>query len=168
MTICGSNLYLSDETMTYMHDSVLLSHEFMGVIARVADHVNNLKVGQRVVVAFNIACGNCEYCKSEEYSLCDITHSSKLQGKLHEEKKVTRLGYSYLKNEVIGAQPEYIRVPFADINCLPIPDDVSDEKGLYLSDIIPTAYHGCQIGNVKQSSTVTIWGLGPVGLLQER
>jgi threonine dehydrogenase-like Zn-dependent dehydrogenase len=127
MTIGGANSYLSDETLTYMHDGVLLSHEFMGVIDRVGDQVNKLKVGQRVVVAFNIACGICEYCQREEYSLCNTTRSSKL----HEQRNVTHLEYSYLKNEVLGEQPEYIRVPFADINCLPIPDDVSDEKALF-------------------------------------
>jgi len=155
MTTCGSNPYLSHVAMTYMHDGVLLAHEFMGVIDRVADHVYKLKVGQRIVVAFNLGCDRCEY------SLCNTTHEPKLQGKLDQQKKVTHVGSPYLKNEAVGEQPQYIRVTFADLNCLPIPDDVPDEKALYLSDIIPTAYHGCEIENVKQDSTVTIWGLGP-------
>ncbi|CAF3055761.1 unnamed protein product, partial [Rotaria sp. Silwood2] len=130
--------------------------------------VCKLYVGQRVVVAFNIACGFCEYCQRQEYAVCDTIYSSKLQEKLHQQKKVTLFGHSCLKSAGLGGQAEYIRVPFADINCLPIPNDVPDDKALYLSDIIPTAFHGCHIGNVKEGSIVAIWSLGPIGLLQAR
>ena len=167
-TVCGSDLHLFNNTMLDMHDGDILGHEFMGIIQEKGDQVKKLDVGQRVVVAFNIACGFCDYCKREEYSVCDTTNPSKLQEKLYGQKTGALFGYSHLTGGVPGGQAEYVRVPFGDINCLVIPDDVPDNKALYLSDIIPTAYHGCFIGNVKKDSTVAIWGLGPIGLLEAR
>ncbi|UJR21596.1 hypothetical protein I4U23_024678 [Adineta vaga] len=134
-TVYGSDLHLYNNTMLDMHDGDILGHEFMGIIEQIGDQVKNLKIGQRVVVAFNI-----DLCKREEYSVCGVP----------------------------GGQAEYVRVPFADINCLPTPDDIPDNKALYLSDIIPTVYHGCEIGNVKENSTVAIWALGPIGLIEAR
>jgi threonine dehydrogenase-like Zn-dependent dehydrogenase len=154
--------------MVGMHDGDILGHEFMGIIEQIGDQVKNLRVGQRVVVAFNIACGYCDYCKREEYSVCDTTNPSKFQEKLDGERTAALFGYPHLTDGVSGGQAEYVRVPFADINCLPIPDDVPDNKALYLSDIIPTSYHSCLFGNVREGSTVAIWGLGPIGLLQAR
>jgi threonine dehydrogenase-like Zn-dependent dehydrogenase len=167
-TVCGSDLHLYNNTMLDMHDGDILGHEFMGIIEQIGDQVKKVRVGQRVVVAFNIACGFCDYCKREEYSVCDTTNPSKLQQNLYGQKTAALFGYSHLTGGVPGGQAEYVRVPFADMNCLAIPDDVPDNKALYLSDIIPTAYHGCYIGNVKEGSVVAIWGLGPIGLLQAR
>lgn len=154
--------------MVDMHDGDILGHEFMGIIEQIGDQVKQFRLGQRVVVAFNIACGFCDHCQREEYSVCDTTNPSKLQQKLYGQKTSALFGYSHLTGGVPGGQAEYVRVPFADMNCLLIPDDVPDNKALYLSDIIPTAYHGCVIGNVKKGSTVAIWGLGPIGLLEAR
>lgn len=167
-TVCGSDLHLYNNTILDMHDGDILGHEFMGIIEQIGDNVNKFHVGQRVVVAFNIACGFCDYCRREEYSLCETTNPSKLQQKMYGQKTSAIFGYSHLTGGVPGGQAEYVRVPFADINCLLIPDDVPDNKALYLSDIIPTSYHGCVIANVKQGSSVAIWGLGPIGLLEAR
>lgn len=167
-TVCGSDLHLYKNTMLDMHDGDILGHEFLGVIEEKGTEVKQFKVGERVVVAFNIACGQCQFCLREEFSLCDTTNPSKLQEQLYGQKTAALFGYSHLTGGVPGGQAEYVRVPFADVNCLAIPSDVSDEKALYLSDVIPTSYHGCEIGRVREGSTVAIWGLGPIGLLQAR
>jgi len=167
-TICGSDLHLYSNAMLDMHEGDILGHEFMGIIEDVGSEVKTLSKGQRVVVAFDIACGQCEYCQREEYTACDTTNPSNLMESMYGHRTSALYGYSHLTGGVPGGQAEYVRVPFADVNCLPIPDDVPDEKALYLSDVIPTAFHGTQLGNVKEGSKVAIWGLGPIGLMIAR
>jgi len=167
-TICGSDLHLYSGAMPGMQKGDILGHEFLGTVEEVGSQVKNLSVGQRVVVAFDIACGVCDFCKREEYTACDTTNPSKEMELLYGDRTSALYGYSHLTGGVPGGQAEYVRVPFADVNCLPIPDEVPDEKALYLSDIVPTAYHGVALGKVKEGSTVAIWGLGPVGLLIAR
>jgi len=167
-TICGSDLHLFSGAVPDMKDGDILGHECMGIIDDIGTDVKNFKKGDRVVVAFDIACGECDYCKKEEYSCCDLTNPSKLMEELYGQRISAIFGYSHLTGGVPGCQAEYVRVPFADVNCLKIPDDLPDEKALYLSDIVPTAYHGTDIGKVTEGSTVAIWGLGPVGLLTAR
>jgi len=167
-TICGSDLHLYTNALIDMHEGDILGHEFMGIIEEVGPDVKNLKVGQRVVVAFDIACGNCDFCKREEYTACKETNPSNFQKTLYGHRTAALYGYSHLTGGVPGGQSEYVRVPFADVNCLLIPDDVPDEKALYLSDVVPTALHGCEMGEVKEGSTVAIWGLGPIGLMVAR
>jgi threonine dehydrogenase-like Zn-dependent dehydrogenase len=167
-TICGSDLHLYSGNMMDMKDGDILGHEFMGIVEQVGTGVEKLSVGQRVVVAFGIACGTCSYCKREEYTSCDTTNPSNLMEKLYGHRTSAIYGYSHLTGGVPGGQAEYVRVPFADVNCLPLPNDLPDEKALYLSDIIPTALHGVEMGEVKEGDTVAIWGLGPVGLLIAR
>jgi threonine dehydrogenase-like Zn-dependent dehydrogenase len=140
----------------------------MGIIEQVGSEVKNLSLGQRVVVAFGIACGTCDHCKREEYTACDTTNPSKLMEQMYGHRTAAIYGYSHLTGGVPGGQAEFVRVPFADMNCLPVPNDLPDEKALYLSDIIPTAYHGVEMGEVKEGDSVAIWGLGPVGLLIAR
>jgi threonine dehydrogenase-like Zn-dependent dehydrogenase len=167
-TICGSDLHLYTGSMLDMQDGDILGHEFMGIVEDVGSEVKKLKKGDRVVVAFDIACGFCDYCKREEYTGCDTTNPSKLIETLYGHRPSALYGYSHLTGGVPGGQSEYVRVPFADVNCLPIPNDVPDEQALYLSDVVPTAYHGCVMADVKEGSTVGIWGLGPVGLMAAR
>jgi threonine dehydrogenase-like Zn-dependent dehydrogenase len=167
-TICGSDLHLYTNAMLDMHEDDILGHEFMGIIEEVGTDVKNLQVGQRVVVAFDIACGKCDYCKREEYTACDTTNPSKLMESMYGHRSASLYGYSHLTGGVPGGQADYVRVPFADVNCLPIPVDVPDEKALYLSDVVPTAYHGVELADVKKGSTVAIWGLGPIGLIAAR
>jgi len=167
-TICGSDLHLYTNAMLNMHRGDILGHEFMGVVEDVGESVKTLKKGQRVVVAFGIACGDCEYCKREEYTACDTTNPSKLVEEMYGHRPAALYGYSHLTGGVPGGQSDYVRVPFADMNCLVLPDSVPDDKALYLSDIIPTSYHGTELAKVKEGSTVAIWGLGPIGLLAAR
>jgi threonine dehydrogenase-like Zn-dependent dehydrogenase len=167
-TICGSDLHLYSGNMLNMKDGDILGHEFMGIIDEVGAEVKNLKKGQRVVVAFDIACGNCDYCKRQEYTGCDTTNPSRLMESMYGHRTAALYGYSHMTGGVPGGQAEYVRVPFADVNCLPIPDDVPDEKVLYLSDVVPTAYHAAVMGEVREGCSVAIWGLGPIGLMTAR
>jgi threonine dehydrogenase-like Zn-dependent dehydrogenase len=143
----------------------VMGHEFMGQVVEVGDQVQKISAGDRVVVAFDIACGECSFCKREEFTGCQTTNPSKTEEKLYGKRTSAMYGYSHLTGGVPGGQAEYVRVPFADVNCLKIPDDVPDEKALFLSDIIPTSYHATELGGVRKGCSVAIWGLGPVGLL---
>jgi threonine dehydrogenase-like Zn-dependent dehydrogenase len=151
-----------------MQDGDILGHEFMGTVEELGSDVKGLSKGQRVVVSFDIACGSCSFCQREEFTACSMTNSSKEIREGYGQTTSALFGYSHLNGGVPGGQSEYVRVPFADVNCLPIPDEIHDDKALFLSDIIPTSYHGAELGNVKEGSTVAIWGLGPVGLLCAR
>jgi len=164
-TICGSDLHLYDGTFLDMHPGDILGHECMGIVEEVGSEVTKIKPGMRVVNSFDIACGQCEYCQKGLFTACDTTNPSNLQEKLYGHRTSAMLGYSHLTGGIPGGQAEWIRIPFADINCLPVPDELPDEKALYLSDIVPTSYFGTELGGVKRGSTVAVWGLGPVGLL---
>jgi len=161
-------LHLYSGNMADMKEGDILGHEFMGIVEDVGSDVKQIKKGMRVVVAFDIACGSCDYCERQEYTACDTTNPSKLEEAMYGHRTSALFGYSHLTGGVPGGQAEYVRVPFADMNCLPVPDDLSDEKVLFLSDIVPTAYHATELGQVKLGDTVAIWGLGPVGLLVAR
>jgi threonine dehydrogenase-like Zn-dependent dehydrogenase len=167
-TICGSDLHMYSNATPDMHKGDILGHEFMGVVEEVGPEVKNIKTGQRVVVAFGIACGTCEYCKRQEFTACDTTNPSKLMETMYGHRTSAIYGYSHLTGGVPGGQAEYVRVPFADVNCLVVPDQLPNDVALFLSDIIPTAYHGVELGDVKEGDTVAIWGLGPIGLLAAR
>jgi len=167
-TICGSDLHLYSGAMPDMYKGDIIGHEFMGIVEDVGTEVKTLHQGQRVVVAFDIGCGTCDYCKREEYTACDTTNPSKLNEEMYGHRLGAFYGYSHLTGGVPGGQAQYARVPFADVNCLVIPDDVPDEKALYLSDAVPTAYHGTELANVRPGCTVAIWGLGPIGLMAAR
>jgi len=167
-TICGSDLHLYTNAMLDMQQGDILGHEFMGIVDEVGPEVKTVKKGDRVVVAFDIACGMCSYCQREEYTACDTTNPSKLMEYMYNHRISALYGYSHLTGGVPGGQSQYVRVPFADFNVLKLPEDVPDDKALYLSDIVPTSYHGTELANVQKGSTVGIWGLGPVGLLAAR
>lgn len=167
-TICGSDLHLYTNSIVDMHDGDILGHEFMGIVEEKGADVKNIQLGQRVVVAFDIACGMCSYCQREEYTACDTTNPSKLQEAMYGHRSAALFGYSHLTGGVAGGQAQWARVPFADVNCLPLPDDLTDEQCLYLSDVVPTAYHGTELADVKEGTTVAIWGLGPIGLMIAR
>jgi len=167
-TICGSDLHLYDGAIPDMRPGDILGHECMGIVEEVGSNVKKLYKGQRVVVAFDIACGACDYCLNGNFSCCDTTNDSELMEKMYGHRTAALFGYSHLTGGVPGGQSDFIRVPFADVNCLPVPDDIPDEKALYLSDIVPTSYFGVDAGGVKEGSTVAVWGLGPVGMLIAR
>jgi len=170
MTVCGSDSHMYFNELpaprgTGMQKGDIMGHESMGVIDRVGPGVKNLKVGQRVVVSAPIACGQCGYCAEEKYSLCDTTNPAKSTEYLYGHRTAGIFGYSHLTGGIAGGQAEYLRVPFADLNCLPVPDSLTDEQVLLLSDVICTGYHGTELAEVKPGAHVVVWGCGPVGLM---
>jgi threonine dehydrogenase-like Zn-dependent dehydrogenase len=164
-TICGSDLHLYSNDMPNMHKGDVLGHESMGIIEDVGSEVKDMKVGDRVVISFCISCGECDYCKRGETTCCDTTNDSKLMEKMYGHRTAGLFGYSHLVGGYWGCQAEYIRVPFADVNLLKVPDSVPDDKVLYLSDVINTSYHATDLAQVEKGSSVAIWGMGPIGQL---
>ncbi|KAF9048421.1 chaperonin 10-like protein [Panaeolus papilionaceus] len=163
-TVCGSDLHLYNKEIIQLKDGDILGHEFCGIVDEVGPNVTEFKPGDRVVSSFQIACGNCQFCKKGLTSMCDTTNSSSVQEKLYGNKIAGVFGYSHFVGGFPGGQAEYVRIPFGQNNVLKIPDNIPDEKALYLSDVIPTSYHAVKCADVQKGSTVAIWGLGPIGL----
>ncbi|KAF5372230.1 hypothetical protein D9758_005003 [Tetrapyrgos nigripes] len=163
-TICGSDLHLYHGEIMALQKGDILGHEFMGTVHKLGSNVSNLKEGQRVVASFQVACGNCDYCKQKLSSFCDRTNNSSLQNYMYGQRDAGFFGYSHFTGGFPGGQAEYVRVPFGNVNLLPIPDDVPDERALYLSDVLPTSYHAVVDTGVNKGDVVGIWGLGPIGL----
>jgi len=134
-------------------------------VESIGDEVKEIKVGDRVVVSFLIACGTCWYCQNELFSCCDNTNPSKQMEDVYGHRTAGIFGYSHLTGGYEGGQAEYVRVPFADTNCLKVPITVPDEKCLFLSDILCTSWHANELGQVSKDQVVAVWGCGPVGLL---
>jgi threonine dehydrogenase-like Zn-dependent dehydrogenase len=162
--ICGSDLHLYNGFIPTMKSGDILGHEFMGEVVEVGREVHNLKVGDRVVVPFPIACGHCYFCKEDMFSLCENSNPNAwMAEKLFGHAPAGIFGYSHLTGGYAGGQAEYARVPFADVGPVKIPDHLSDEQVLFLSDIFPTGYMGAEMCNLKPGDTVAVWGCGPVG-----
>jgi threonine dehydrogenase-like Zn-dependent dehydrogenase len=162
--ICGSDLHLYDGYVPTMMKGDILGHEFMGEVVEVGASVKTLRVGDRVIVPFCIACGNCYFCKQELYSLCDNTNPNAWMVELmYGFSGAGLFGYSHLYGGYAGGQAEYVRVPFADVGCLKIPAGLDDEKVLFLTDIFPTGYMAAENCDIKPGDTVAVWGCGPVG-----
>lgn len=163
-TVCGSDLHLLHGDILQLKKGDILGHEYMGIVEEVGAEVKNLKKGQRVVAAFNIGCGGCRYCKSGLFTMCDTTNNSAVMETLYGYKLGGIMGYGHFGGGFAGGQAEWVRQPFADVNLLPLPDDVSDEKALFLSDIVSTAYHAVHESGAQEGETIGVWGLGPIGL----
>jgi len=163
-TICGSDLHLYNAEILALQKGDILGHEFCGIVDEVGPNVKNRKKGDRVVVSFQCACGFCDYCKEGLSSFCDNTNDSSLMSTMYGQRDAGFFGYSHFTGGFAGGQAEYVRVPYGENNCLPIPDSVPDEKALYLSDILPTSYHCVVDTGVTKGDTVGIWGLGPIGM----
>ena len=162
--ICGSDLHLVDGLMPTMEEGDILGHEFMGEIVEVGSKVQKFKKGDRVVVPFTIACGHCQYCDDSLYSLCDNSNPNPDIAKANLGHSISGIfGYSHALGGFSGGQAEYVRVPYADVGPIKVPDSLSDEQGLFLSDIFPTGYMAAENANIKPGDTVAIWGCGPVG-----
>lgn len=162
--ICGSDLHLYDGFVPSMRKGDILGHEFMGEVVEIGSEVKNLKVGDRVVVPFPIACGNCFFCEKEMYSLCENSNPNAwMAQKMWGHSPCGIFGYSHLTGGYAGGQAEYARVPFADIGPIKIPDGLSDEQVLFLSDILPTGYMAAEACGIQPGDTVAVWGCGPVG-----
>ncbi len=162
--ICGSDLHLYDGYIPTMEPGDILGHEFMGEVVETGSAVKNVKKGDRVVVPFTIACGNCFFCKKQLWSLCDNTNPNAwMAEKLYGYSPSGLFGFSHMLGGYAGGQAEYARVPFADVGCLKIPDELSDEKVVFLTDIFPTGYMAAENCQIEKGDTVAIWGCGPVG-----
>ncbi|HZT90460.1 MAG TPA: zinc-dependent alcohol dehydrogenase [Gaiellaceae bacterium] len=163
--ICGSDLHLYDGYVPTMKRGDILGHEFMGEVVEVGRAVHNLSVGDRVVVPFPIACGACNACRRDEYSLCENTNpNARLAEKLWGFPTAGIFGYSHLTGGFAGGQAEYVRVPFADVGPIKIDDaSIPDETVLFLSDVFPTGYMGAEYCEIEPGDVIAIWGAGPVG-----
>lgn len=167
--ICGSDLHIYNGFIPAMKSGDILGHEFMGEVVEVGKDVKNLKKGDRVVVPFDISCGGCFFCQSKLFSLCDNSNpNAAVLDKLYGYSGAGLFGYSHLYGGYAGGQAQYARVPFADVGPVVIPEEIPDEKVLFLSDIFPTAYQAVEQCGIQAGDTVAIWGCGPVGQLAIR
>jgi threonine dehydrogenase-like Zn-dependent dehydrogenase len=162
--ICGSDLHLYDGYIPTMHEGDILGHEFMGEVVDIGREVHNLRLGDRVVVPFTIACGHCFFCQRALWSLCDNSNPNAWMAEAAYGYSPSGLfGYSHMLGGYAGGQAEYVRVPFADIGPIKIPDHIRDEQTLFLSDIFPTGYMAAENCKLQPGDTVAVWGCGPVG-----
>ena len=163
--ICGSDLHLYNGFIPTMEKGDILGHEFMGEVMELGRAVKNLRVGDRVVVPFPIACGNCSACHAEAYSLCENSNpNAAIAEKMFGHPTCGIFGYSHLTGGFAGGQAEYARVPFADVGPLKIENGFTDEQVLFLSDIFPTGYMGAEMCDIEPGDVVAVWGSGPVGM----
>ena len=162
--ICGSDLHLYDGYVPSMKKGDILGHEFMGEVVDVGEEVQNLRIGDRVVVPFPIACGQCFYCKRDLWSLCDNSNpNAALAEAMYGHSPAGIYGYSHMLGGYAGGQAEFARVPFADVGPFKIENGFTDEQVLFLSDIFPTGYMAAEQANIQPGDTVAVWGCGPVG-----
>ena len=162
--ICGSDLHLYNGFVPGMMSGDILGHEFMGEVVEVGKGVKNLRNGARVVVPFPIACGHCNACKAELYSVCENSNpNAAMAEKMWGHSPAGVFGYSHMLGGFAGGQAEYVRVPFADFGPMEVPDAMTDEQALFLTDILPTGWMGAENCGLKGGEVVAVWGCGPVG-----
>jgi len=166
--ICGSDLHLYDGVIPTLHHGDILGHEFMGEVVELGRDVDRSKIniGDRVVVPFTIACGQCHPCKTDLFAACDNTNpppKADMMEALYGYSGAGLFGYSHMMGGYAGGQAEYVRVPFADVGPIKIPAGLNDEQVLFLSDIFPTGYQAAENCNIQPGDTIAIWGCGPVG-----
>jgi threonine dehydrogenase-like Zn-dependent dehydrogenase len=162
--ICGSDLHLYDGFIPTMKRGDILGHEFMGEVVETGRGVTNLRVGDRVVVPFPIACGSCWHCQHELYSLCENSNpNAGIAEKMFGHPTAGIFGYSRITGGYAGGQAEYARVPFADVGPFKIEDDLADEQVLFLSDILPTGFFGADLCEITGGEVIAVFGAGPVG-----
>jgi threonine dehydrogenase-like Zn-dependent dehydrogenase len=167
--ICGSDLHILNGVIPHMHEGDVIGHECMGEVVEVGSDTHRLKVGDRVVVPFTIACGECFFCQRALYSGCERSNRTAQDArKLWGNAPAGLFGYSHLLGGYAGGQAEYVRVPFADVGPIKVPDGLSDEQVLFLSDIFPTGYMAAEFCNIHPGDTIAIWGCGPVGQMAIR
>jgi threonine dehydrogenase-like Zn-dependent dehydrogenase len=162
--ICGSDLHLFDGFVPTMEKGDILGHEFAGVVVAKGDAVTRLKVGDRVIVPFVIACGECEFCRQGLTAACERSNPQGSKQKVLSGYPTAGLfGYSHTYGGFPGGQAEFVRVPYADVSCLVLPEGVSEYHALFLSDIYPTGFMAAENCQIKKGDTVAVWGCGPVG-----
>jgi threonine dehydrogenase-like Zn-dependent dehydrogenase len=162
--ICGSDLHLLDGYQPTMEAGDILGHENMGEVVEVGSAITTLQKGDRVVVPFTISCGSCWFCSRGLFSLCDTTNpNAEMAVKAMGHSPAGLFGFSHMLGGYCGGQAEYLRVPMADVGPIKIPDHITDEQALFLSDIFPTGYMAAENAQIQDGDTVAIWGCGPVG-----
>ncbi len=162
--ICGSDLHLYDGYIPAMEKGDIVGHEFMGEVVEIGREVKKLKKGDRVIVPFTISCGQCYNCKKGLWSLCDNSNPNAWAAeKFYGHSAAGLFGYSHLYGGYAGGQAEYARVPFADVGPFKVPDELTDEQVIFLTDILPTGYQAAYNCNIQPGDTVAVWGCGPVG-----
>src|SRR5919202_788083 len=163
--ICGSDLHLYDGYIPTMEKGDILGHEFMGEVVETGKGVSNLKVGDRVVVPFPIACGNCWSCRNDLWAACENSNpNSGIAEKMFGHSACGIFGYSHITGGYAGAQAEYARVPYADVGPFKVDDDFTDEQVLFLTDVFPTGWFGADLCDIKGGEVIAVFGAGPVGL----
>ena len=167
--ICGSDLHLYNGYIPTMQEGDILGHEFMGEVVAKGENVENLQIGDRVVVPFTIACGRCFFCKRGLVSLCDNSNPNAwMAEKLYGFSASGLFGYSHMMGGYAGGQAQYVRVPFADVGPVKVPAGLTDEQVLFLSDIFPTGYMAAENCGIQPDDVIAVWGCGPVGLMAIR
>src|SRR5688572_9890286 len=162
--ICGSDLHLYNGFIPTMERGDVIGHEFMGEVVEVGNGVQNLKVGDRVVNPFPISCGACLQCEREMFSLCENSNPNAwMAEKLWGYSPAAIYGYSHMLGGYAGGQAEYARVVYADVGPIKVPDALSDDQVLFLSDVLPTGYMAAEQCEIEAGDTVAVWGCGPVG-----
>jgi threonine dehydrogenase-like Zn-dependent dehydrogenase len=162
--ICGSDLHLYDGFMPTMQEGDVLGHEPMGEVVEVGRDVKKFKVGDRAVIPFTISCGRCWFCERQMFSLCDTSNpNAAIARKAMGQSPAALFGYSHMTGGFAGGQAEYLRVPYADVSPVKVPDGIPDDKVVFLSDIFPTGYMAAENAEIQPGETVAVWGCGPVG-----
>ena len=160
--ICGSDLHLYEVMGPFMGEGDVLGHEPMGIVEEVGSDVDGIKAGDRVVIPFNISCGHCFMCDQGLFSQCETT-----QVREH-DKGAALFGYTKLYGEVPGGQAEYVRVPQAQFGPIKVPDGPPDDRFVYLSDVLPTAWQAVEYADIPEGGSVAVFGLGPIGQMSSR
>jgi threonine dehydrogenase-like Zn-dependent dehydrogenase len=164
-TICGSDLHLYHGDIPDTRDGDILGHEFMGVVEEVGPEVTRIQPGDRVVVAAPIADGSCWFCQHGLFSLCETTNPNPVMQEIYGHHTAAIFGYSHLVGGYDGGQAEYVRVPYADVGCMKVPEGMTDEQVLFLSDILCTGWMAAEEAGAGPGQTVAVFGCGPVGLM---
>src|SRR5512133_752873 len=162
--ICGSDLHLYNGFVPGMEKGDIVGHEFMGEVVDIGSAVEKVQRGDRIVVPFPISCGHCFFCEKGMFSLCENTNPNAPEAELlwgHSPCGI--YGYSHLLGGYAGGQAEYVRVPFVDTDHVKVPQGLTDDQVLFLSDIFPTGYMAAEQANIQPGDTVAVWGCGPVG-----
>ncbi|MDQ0457852.1 zinc-dependent alcohol dehydrogenase [Rhizobium paknamense] len=167
--ICGSDLHIFDGMIPSMQHGDIVGHETMGEVVEVGRDCKTLKPGDRVVVPFSIACGECFFCQRGFYSGCERSNRNREQAvKMWGNSPAGLHGYSHMLGGYAGGQAEYLRVPYADVGPIKVPSNLTDDQALFLSDIFPTGYMAAEFCNIQPGDTIAIWGCGPVGQMAIR
>lgn len=168
-TTCGSDLHFIDGYIPTMREGDVIGHEFMGEIVETGPEVKKIKKGDRVVVPSFIVCGSCWYCNHELYSLCDNTNPrADLQMPLFGYPTAGIYGYTHSFGGYAGSHAQYVRIPYADNDCFPVPENLRDEQVIFLSDAGPTGFMGADFCNIQPGQVVAVWGCGGVGLMAQQ